>query len=180
MLAMQGATSGRVNLAMLEPTDGEPLRRLFFRLSPDTVYRRFMSPIARPEQARPDRLLDIDHSDREAVVAVADGEILGVARYNRWAGSDAAELAVVVADAWQGQGLGTRMLAALADLAFGSGIRRFTVTMLADNRPALRLLRRFSPSVKTVFSDGVLEASVPVTDRGEPLLAPARRAIGCD
>lgn len=174
------AAATDVDLARLEPTDGEPLRRLFFRLSPETVYRRFLSPLARPEQARPDRLLDIDHRDREAVVAVDRGEIMGVARYSRWSGSDAAELAVVVADAWQGQGLGSAMLAALAELAYAAGIRRFTVTMLADNRPALRLLRRFSPSVRPAFSDGLLEASVPVPNPLEPAADAGRRAIGCD
>src|SRR6267378_3891826 len=119
---MQNARVGHVGLARLERSDGEAHRRLFFRLSPETLYRRFHSPIVRPEQAHPERLLDIDHHDREAVVAVVDGEIVGVARYARWPGTDRADLAVVVADDWQRQGLATRMLSGLADLALSSGI----------------------------------------------------------
>src|SRR6266550_8463560 len=115
MIEMQQAQFGHVGLARLEKSDGEALRRLFFRLSPATVYRRFHSPIVRPDQAHPERLLDIDHHEREAVVAVLDGEILGVARYASWRGTRSADLAVVVADDWQKQGIAIRMLRALAE-----------------------------------------------------------------
>jgi RimJ/RimL family protein N-acetyltransferase len=162
MVAIEEAVRGRIGLAQLEPSDRAPLRRLFYRLSPETLYRRFLSPIARPEQARPDRLLDVDHRDHEAIVAVDDGEIVGVARYVRLSGSDAAELAVVVADAWQGQGLATRMLAALAGQASAAGIERFTLITQADNRPALRLLRRVDPSARLALTYGVYETTVPV------------------
>jgi RimJ/RimL family protein N-acetyltransferase len=161
MIALQAASCGQVGLARLERSDGEALRRLFYRLSSETVYRRFQSPIARPEQAHPERLLDIDHHDREAVVAVIDGEIVGVARYSRPLGTAAAELAVVVADDWQRQGLATRMINGLAEIASSIGILHFTVTIQADNQPALALLRRLNPSRATV-SQGLCEATVPV------------------
>jgi RimJ/RimL family protein N-acetyltransferase len=162
MVAIQDAGASRPGLAQLEPSDREPLRRLFYRLSPESLYRRFMSPIVRPEQVRPDRLLDIDHRDREAIVAVDGGEIVGVARYYRQPGSEAAELAVVVADAWQRQGLATRMLAALAGRAAAVGIQRFTMIMQADNHPILRLVRRADPCARLAFSGGVYETTVPV------------------
>lgn len=162
MVSIEAGARGHVQLARLEPSDGEPLRRFFYRLSPETVYRRFLSPIARPEQAGPERLLDVDHRDREALVGVVDGEIVGVARFARWPGTDAAELAVVVADAWQRQGLATRMLAALAGVASSAGIRRFTLTMQADNGPVLGLVRQLYPSASLAFAQGVYEATVPV------------------
>jgi RimJ/RimL family protein N-acetyltransferase len=152
-----------IELAQLQPSDGEPLRRLFYRLSPRSLYRRFMSPISRPDQARPDRLLDVDHRDREAIVALDAGEIVGVARYSRESGSDAAELAVVVADAWQRQGLATRLLRALAERAIAAGIQRFTMIMLADNEPILELLRRADPTARFTLSSGVFETSMPVS-----------------
>jgi hypothetical protein len=61
MVAIQESEGGHVGLARLESTDQMQLRRFFFRLSPETLYRRFHSPIARPEQAQPQRLLDLDH-----------------------------------------------------------------------------------------------------------------------
>jgi RimJ/RimL family protein N-acetyltransferase len=166
MVAIETASTTEPGLAQLEPGDGEALERLFYRLSPETVYRRFMSPLARPEQARPERLLDVDHRDREAIVAVVEGEIVGVARYSRKPGTDLAEMAVVVADDYQKHGLGTRLLAALGDRATRAGITRFSLTMLADNRAAVRLMRRFDPTIKLVFSGGVYEATVPVRPAG--------------
>ena len=168
MIAMQAAAAGHVSLAQLERSDGEALRRLFFRLSPETVYRRFHSPIVRPEQAHPERLLDIDHVDREAVVAVVDGEIVGVARYARWRDTDTADLAVVVADDWQRQGVATRMLSGLADLASSAGIQNFTATVQGDNKQALGLLRRFRPFEQTTFSAGVCELLLPVRTADSP------------
>jgi GNAT superfamily N-acetyltransferase len=162
MLDLEAASTGQVALVRLEPSDGELLRRLFYRLSPETIYRRFLSPLARPEQARPERLLDLDHRDREAVAAIVDGEIVGVARYFRWPERAAAEIAVVVADDWQGQGIGTRMLARLAGLARAVGVERFTVTMQADNRKALGLLRRFSSDARLVHNQGIYETTIPL------------------
>src|SRR2546421_7488847 len=98
MIVQEARTDALVILAKLEPSDGQALRRFFFRLSPQTLYRRFLSPISRPEQAQPARLLDLDHLDREALVSVVDGEIVGVARYVRRPGTESAEMAVVVAD----------------------------------------------------------------------------------
>jgi RimJ/RimL family protein N-acetyltransferase len=166
MVQLEAAGTGEVALVQLEGSDGELLRRLFYRLSPETIYRRFFSPLARPDQARPERLLDLDHKDREAVAAVVDGEIVGVARYFRRS-STGAEIAVVVADAWQGQGLATRMLARLGGLARAAGIEEFTVTMQADNRAAIRLLRRLSPGARLHHSQGIYETGIPLEAEGD-------------
>jgi RimJ/RimL family protein N-acetyltransferase len=166
MIEMQVGARDHVGLARLERSDGEALLRLFYRLSPETIYRRFHSPVVRPEQAHPERLLDIDHFNREAVVAVVDGEIVGVARYFRQPGASSAELAVVVADDWQRQGVATRMVGGLAVLARSAGVERFTATIQPDNRPALALLRRFHPPGAT-FSQGLCEATVRIGEKDE-------------
>ncbi len=161
MVMLGGET--QIGLAQLESGDGPLLRRFFFRLSPATIYRRFMSPIQRPEQAHPERLLDLDHREREAICAVAGGEIVGIARYARRAGFEAADLAVVVADAWQRQGVATRMLGALAARAAGAGIGRFQATMHADNLAAVALLRRLQPGARLSLSNGIYETSFSIS-----------------
>ncbi len=142
MVAIEVGREGDVALARLEGSDGELLRRFFYRLSSETLYRRFHSPITRPEQAHPQFLLNVDHVDREAVVAVQDGEIVGVARYVRPRPDQPAEVAVVVADAWQRQGIATRMMKALAECARAAGVERFTMGMQADNGAVLNLMKR--------------------------------------
>lgn len=162
MMAIEAVGVGCARLGRLEETDGLQLRRFFFLLSPETLYRRFHSPIARPEQAHPERLLDLDHHDREAVVALVEDEIVGVARYARRPGADTAEVAVVVADVWQRQGLATRMLSALAELALAAGVRQFNLNMQADNTAVLRLVRRLYPDARLSCSQGTCEAVVRV------------------
>ena len=153
-------------LGSLETGDCEALRRLFARLSPETVYRRFLSPIPSPDHAALRRLLDVDGHDRAAVCALVDGEIVGVARYARLAGTARAELAVVVADAWHRQGLAGRMVGALAALAEAAGIARFHATLLADNQPAIALLQRISPGLRFQLSEGTYETTFAVGRNG--------------
>lgn len=162
MVEIEAGRAGGVALARLESTDGTVLRRFFYRLSPDTLYRRFHSPITRPEQAHPAFLLDVDHVNREAIVAVVDGEIVGVARYARRRESDPAEVAVVVADDWQRQGIATRMMCALAASARAAGVERFAMTMQADNSAVLNLMSRLYPAAHMAASGGIIESVVAV------------------
>ena len=155
MIAQESA----VCFGRLERTDGARLERFFHRLSPESRYRRFLSPVARPEQAHPELLLDVDHHDREAVVALAGAEIAGVARYARRSGSSSAEVAVVVADEWQRRGLALRLLQTLAGAARREGVDRFEVLLQGDNLPAVRLLQRFSPGVLFTLQAGFFEAA---------------------
>ena len=62
----------------------------------------------------------------------------------------------------QRQGLGTRLVAALAERAAERGIDGFTVDIQGDNFGALRLLQRVAPGVRLAFSSGVGEGVIPV------------------
>src|SRR3954469_24169433 len=91
----------------VRPDDEQRLVRMWPRLSPDTIYRRFHSPLHRLPMATVRHLVQVDHALREAIVAEIGGEVVGVARYDRSPDDpSAAEFAVVVEDAWQGLGLG--------------------------------------------------------------------------
>jgi RimJ/RimL family protein N-acetyltransferase len=90
---------------------------------------------------------EVDHHDHEALGALnyADGRGVGIARYVRDARDpQAAEIAVTIVDDWQGRGLGTELLARLADRARCEGIRRFTALVSADNAAASAGLRNMS------------------------------------
>ena len=158
MIQIESATANRPGLVALEPSDGDKVARLFGRLSAESLYRRFFSPIARPEQFAA-ALLRVDQRDRVAIAAVDGGEIVGVAQYARSKGRSEADLAIVVADAWQRQGIGTRLVAALADRAMSQGITAFAVDVQGDNLASIRLLRRVAPGIRLAFSEGVGEGS---------------------
>jgi GNAT superfamily N-acetyltransferase len=152
----------RLTLRPLAPDDRERLSRLFYRLSPVSVYRRFASPIPRPSDRCLDQLLRLDHVDREAIAAVEDGEIVAVARYARDAGADAAEVAVVVADDWQHRGVGRLLLRRLARLARRRGIRMFTGTAVGENRPVMDLLRSLAPNLRAHWASGQIDLEIPL------------------
>lgn len=116
--------------------------RMWGRLSEETIYRRFHAPIRRLSLKLRRYLVDVDHRDHDALVAVAGGEVIAVARYHRCADDPAAaEVAVLVEDAWQGRGLGARMLRELAGLASRRGIDVLTGDVQADNRRMLDVAR---------------------------------------
>jgi len=164
MIEIEKGTSGCPGLARLEPTDTEAVARLFDRLSPESLYRRFFSPISRLDHFT-SSVLRVDRLEREAVAAVEDGEIVGIAQYSRRQGADEAELAILVADGWQRQGLGTRMVAALAHTAFDHGVRAFAVDVQGDNYGALRLLHRVAPHLRLTFSGGIGEGAFAIEER---------------
>jgi len=161
MVMIEASSEGCPALATLEATDGDALVRLFDRLSPESVYRRYFTPVRRRERLR-ESVSRIDHHDREAIAAVEGGEVVGLAEYARAPGSPVADLAIVVADAWQRQGLGTRLIAALAERAAEEGLEGFAVDIQGDNFGALRLFKRVAPGVRMAFSAGIGEAVIPL------------------
>jgi GNAT superfamily N-acetyltransferase len=143
-------------------TDAERLARLFDRLSPSSVHFRFFSPISRPPRAALLRLADVDHGRREALVALDGDEIVAVARYDGRPGSNRAEIAITVEDAWQHRGLGRRLGTRLATLASNRGYDTFLATMLPDNRAALGLVRKLVPDASVRWAGGEYEAELPL------------------
>src|SRR5690349_6814952 len=99
----------------IEGGDRSALAALFDRLSPETLYRRFLAPKQRLTAAELSALTLLDHHDREALIAVdGEGRLVGVARFLALDGRPhVAEVAVTVADEWQHRGVGTALLAGL-------------------------------------------------------------------
>jgi GNAT superfamily N-acetyltransferase len=117
-------------------------------LSDESVYRRFLQPRGRLSVRELAFFTEIDHVDHEAIGALAGGQGVGVARYVRdRERPHLAEAAVVVVDAWQGRGLGARLLRRLCERATENGIRAFTATLLASNEAMLTLLGRLGEVV---------------------------------
>jgi predicted N-acetyltransferase YhbS len=141
----------------VRPGDAERFERLFDRLSPETVYRRFFAPVARLQTRMLERLVNVDYHDRLALVAEIGGEVAGVARYDRLGGGEEAEAAVIVEDAWQGRGIGTRLLWRLSAAARERGVRVFVGSVLADNRPMMGLLRELAEDVTVRLEGGLFE-----------------------
>ena len=138
----------RVQIRPIEPGDKEKLVTGLRRLSEESIRKRFLAAKPRFTSAELRYLTEVDGFNHIALVAVlADDpdQLVAVARCVRLPDRpDTAEMAIVVGDPWQGQGLGRALATALADAALAVGIRRFAATMLGDNEPARRLMRTFA------------------------------------
>jgi GNAT superfamily N-acetyltransferase len=159
----------KVAVRPIEPGDKPMLVAAFERLSDASRYRRFLSPHGQLSRSELRYLSEVDHHDHEALVALdpVTGEGVGVARYVRDSRRpDSAEIAVVVADAWQGCGVGTTLLHRLADRAREEGIRRLTALMLAENDTMAHLLGDLGETQVLEVGLGTVELAVELSARG--------------
>jgi RimJ/RimL family protein N-acetyltransferase len=146
----------------IAPSDAPALIKAHDRLSPESRRLRFFRPhpVLSDEEAA--FFTNVDHVDREAFVAL-DGEfIAAVGRYDRVA-PDTAEIAIVVGEPYQHQGLATTLLDLLGEHARAVGITKFVADTFGDNRGAIALIRHWAPERTSSFQDGFLhfEMAIP-------------------
>ncbi len=109
-----------MTLRPLRPDDRDIELAFVSGLSAETRHNRLLGGAISITREYIERLVSVDFSRNMALAATAmvDSEtLLGVARYVRDKDGNAAEFAIVVADAWHGRGIGTRLLAKLIDAA---------------------------------------------------------------
>lgn len=147
---LSGADLGYVTLADGElftmrfgkPSDRGALLNGFERLSAQTRYLRFFSPMPSLSDSMADYLSDVDTQDKVAIVSHPENDpnnLVGVVRYYRSSEhTDKAEVALTVLDSHQGRGLGGAMYDRCAAVARANGINIFTATMLAENRAMIK------------------------------------------
>jgi GNAT superfamily N-acetyltransferase len=142
------ADDRKVLIRPMNPGDAEGERAFILALSPQARRNRFQEQIREPAPAMIETLVNVDHVNDEAFVALADaderGAIVGVSRYA--VGSDplTCEIAVTVLDAWQGQGLGTILMRRLIDAARERGLQRMVSLDFAENQEMAHLAHTLS------------------------------------
>ncbi len=145
------------------PSDTDRLTHFHEHLSRETVYRRFFSahPHLRPEELA--RFTRVDYRERLALIALVGDTLVAVARYDRAPFTARAEVAFVVADAFQGHGLGTLLLEHLASAARRRGISTFEAETLSINHPMLDVFGQTGFPCERHRSEGVIEVSFPIS-----------------
>lgn len=144
----------------LRPDDLERELRFIRALSQETLYQRMQYSARDVPAGAAERLLDLDYVNSMAIAAVQPGagtdEIVGVSRYARIDATDRAECAIVVADDWQGRGLGTELMRSLARAAKARGIEALVGLSLAENRRIAAWARQFGFHATTEPNSGGL------------------------
>jgi GNAT superfamily N-acetyltransferase len=150
-----------VDLRELDASDCDVLDEVFAGMSPESRFLRYLTPMpALPAQARR-ILLALDCCSHVAVAAFADGQAIGLARL---VGHDErrAELAVEVVDAWQGQGVGTRLGLWVRERAASLGYTELVAETSAGNSRAQAMIRTIFPDYTARREGTVLVFTMPV------------------
>jgi len=151
----------RVRIRALRRCEEAPIRELFAHLSPDTRYRRFLSPMP----ALPDHLVRQlacgDYRRQLALVAeydsgTASAEPIGLASFGAIDDSTV-EVALVVRDEWQRHQVGTELAQRLMLAAEARGFHRFIATVLSGNTGIRRLLSHVGRVVSGRIDGGTME-----------------------
>ncbi len=153
------------------------LEAFHHHLSQESVYSRYFSfrPDLSGEELR--RLTHVDYVDRLALVVEDEGELVAVARYDRYPGTQDAEVAFVVRDDYQHLGLGSRLLVNLARAARARGVTQFRAETMATNRGMMAVFLHSGFRVSTTVSSGEVSVrfsldsldEVPDSTHGSPV-----------
>ena len=142
--ALETLSDGRqVLIRPMNPGDADAERTFIAALSPRARRYRFQEQFSEPDEALVRRLVDVDHVNDEAFVALdgeaGDARIVGVSRYAVGNDPRQCEIAVTVLDDWQGHGLGTTLMRRLIEAARERGIRKMVSLDFAENQEMAHL-----------------------------------------
>jgi RimJ/RimL family protein N-acetyltransferase len=133
-----------VQVRAILPDDGGRLCAFHARLSPETIHLRYFCAMRALSEVTAWKVAHVDYERRMAVVATTtvEGEerIIAVVGYEPMA-PGTAEVAFVVEDGWQGLGIATELLYALAAYARRHGVARFIANVMPRNARMLSVLR---------------------------------------
>ncbi len=156
-----------ITIRPIRPEDAELVQAFVRGLSEESRYLRFMSSMQELTETMLVRFTQIDYSREMALIAVTlaqHSEVeLGVARYAINPDGDSCEFALVVADRFQGKGLGQKLMAVLMETARSKGLSLIEGEVLSNNHSMLKLVTRLGFAVKASADDpSVLKVSRPL------------------
>ena len=150
----------------IHPDDAQMLQEFTKSLSPESRYFRFVSNMAELPASMLSRFTLIDYDREMALCAVAEAEvvgddgqkhkkqrIVGVSRYITNPDQTSCEFSLVVADAYAGQGLGTRLMLSIMDVAREKGLQEIVGLVLTHNNGMLKLMRSLGFETKAYPED---------------------------
>lgn len=147
-------------------TDEHLIVDLLNKLSPDSVYLRFLRPVKTLPEELLYHLTHLDYQKNFALAAVIqeDGKdaIIAVARYGYDPEEQATDFAIVVRDDWQHRGLGKFLLARIFTIGREHGIFRYVSIVDSTNHVMKRILRELGFTVTYSYKKGSTQVEVLV------------------
>lgn len=166
---IRGTAGGvEVLLRPVKISDEPLLKDFFYSLSDKSMYRRFVSPRQDMPHDRLQEFVIIDYTREIVILAVLPGAeketLAGVGQYSINQDGYSAEVAFVVKDEFQNQGIGTELLGYLTQLAKRHGLHGFTAEVLAENRPMLHLFEKMGFDMQKEIEAGLYELVMSFRD----------------
>jgi acyl-CoA synthetase (NDP forming)/GNAT superfamily N-acetyltransferase len=145
------------------PEDFDAVQAMHKAMAPNNIYLRFFSYSRRSAETEARRICRDPAPGSAALLALRDGELVGVASYARPTGHpDQAEVAFAVAEHMHHKGIATLLLEHLVSLARSRQITEFTAETLSENRAMLQVFADAGLPVQRHFADGIYELTFPL------------------
>jgi len=148
-----------VHFRLIRPDDTDRIKELFYDLSEESIYFRFLTPLKSLRRQTLQDFYNVDQSRDISVVAVIksgeEGEtetIIGAGRYLLNRNTNEAEFALLVQDEYQGKGIGTYLLNHLMRIAKSKGVEAFIAYVHPQNQPMIRFIHRTGKVVESKLS----------------------------
>ena len=163
------ATKAGLNILVrpVKISDEPLLKDFFYSLSDKSIYRRFFSARTDMPHEYLQEFVVIDYTQKMIILAVIEKgkkeEIVGLGQYAIVENTHIGDLALVVRDDYQNQGIGRELLSYLTFLAKKQGLLGFTAEVLVDNKPMLHLFDLFGKmgfDIEKKMEAGVLELKI--------------------
>jgi len=152
---------GTAHIRPIRPEDRDVFVEFYSRVSDQSKYYRFFSPMPTLSDRDLDRFTHVDHVDRVAFVLTLQGRIIAVGRYDTVEQGEA-EVAFLVEDRHQGRGIGQLLLEHLAQAGRECGVDRFVAEVLPDNSRMIQTFRDAGYRVVSEYEEGVLQLEFPI------------------
>ncbi len=167
----------KVRFRAIKPSDEEAMRRLFYRFSHETVYRRYLYPISTMPHKKMQEYVNIDYSRVMSVVALTgepDQEtIIAEARFAKDEQSSYGDLAFVVDEKYHGRGIATALYEMLIRLAKERGLKGFTAEVLQANKKMMKIFENGHLPINARVKNGLYELTIPFdVQSSQPTIEP--------
>lgn len=156
----------------IKPSDEEAMRRLFYRFSDKTIFRRYFYPLKTMPHDMLQEYVNVDYGRAMSIVALAgepDQErIIAEGRFDRDEKSAYGSIAFVVDEQYQGMGIATYLYKMLIRLAKERGLKGFTAEVLDTNKGMMKVFEKGELQVNASLQNGVYRLTIPFEARQSP------------
>jgi acyl-CoA synthetase (NDP forming)/RimJ/RimL family protein N-acetyltransferase len=149
----------------IQPEDADLLVEFYARVSDQSKYYRFFSPMPQLSDRDIKRFTQVDHQKRVALVLMLQGQMIAVGRFDVVSPGEA-EVAFLVEDQHHGRGIAQLLLEHLAQAGRERGVERFIAEVLPDNHRMIQTFRDAGYRIASEYEEGVLvlEFSIDPTE----------------